>query len=163
MACTREEVMQALFAKVSPLQAPADSASPLPAETPFRTVARRTTMPGQGFASLDPSLMPALTQWEDWPEETVGGELGLRKRTWEVWMVIQFRNDDRLAPGATILNPLIDAVEAALSPDSPPRQVLTLDGLVNAVYIDGPTIKNTGDTDAEGNGRASVPVKILVP
>jgi hypothetical protein len=47
----RETVMQALFAVFAGLPG-------------FTTIARRVTMPGQGPASIDPILQPALMMWE---------------------------------------------------------------------------------------------------
>jgi hypothetical protein len=59
----------------------------------------------------------------------------------------------------SILNPLIDAVDAALkpSPATPGRQ--TLGGLVSNCYIDGKVMKDPGDLD--GDGIAVIPIKIL--
>ena len=147
---TRETVMTALFALVSGLV------------PPFTTVNRRMTMPGQGPSSLDPILQPALMMWEQ-HEHDERSERGTPVRLWYVWFVIAFRNDDRDTPGATILNPLIDAVRGALAPDSPGHNTLTLGGLVHAVYVDGPTVKHTGDTDAQGQGGAVIPVTVMVP
>ena len=171
MACTREQVMTALFAKVQPLQAPANSPRPLPAQTPFKTVSRRMTLPGQGPAALDPIIQPALMMWEQ-PEHTEGGERGLRIRHWPVWFVIAFRNDNREVPGATILNPLIDEVEAALAPDDPARNTMRLFqplpggqqiALIEAGAIEGPLIKHTGDTSADGQGGAVILFDMIVP
>jgi len=146
---TRETVMTALFALVEDLPG-------------FTTVNRRMTMPGQGPAALDPIVQPALMMWEQ-HEHDERSERGTPVRLWYVWFVIAFRNDDRDTAGATILNPLIDAVRTALAPDNPVHNTLTLGGLVHAVYVDGPTIKHTGDTDAQGQGGAVIPVTIMVP
>jgi hypothetical protein len=171
MACTREQVMTALFALLEPLQAPAAAAKPLPTLTPFRTVSRRVTLPGQGPAALDPLIQPALMMWEQ-PEHVEGGERGLRIRHWPVWFVIAFRNDNRELAGATILNPLIDAVEAALAPDDPIRNTLRLMqpqpggqsiALIEAAAIEGPLIKHIGDTSADGQGGAVILFDIVVP
>jgi hypothetical protein len=171
MACTREQVFTALFALVAPLQAPADATKPLPALTPFRTVSRRVTLPGQGPAALDPLIQPALMMWEQ-PEHTEGGERGLRIRHWPVWFIIAFHNDNRELAGATILNPLIDAVEAALAPDDPIRNTLRLFqpaaggqsiAMIEAGAIEGPLIKHTGDTSADGQGGAVILLDMVVP
>jgi hypothetical protein len=68
---------------------------------------------------------------------------------------------DQIAAGVTpisLLNPLIDAVDAALK-RSPISNGQTLGGLVSHCYIDGKTMKDDGDFD--GNGTAVIPVKIL--
>jgi hypothetical protein len=171
MACTREQVFTALFAKVQPLQAPAGSARPLPSATPFKTVSRRVTLPGQGPGNLDPVIQPALMMWEQ-PEHTEGAERGIRIRHWPVWFVIAFRNDNREIAGATLLHPLIDAVEAALAPDDPVRNTVRLMqplaggqsiALIEAGGIEGPLIKHTGDTSADGQGGAVIMFDMVVP
>jgi len=106
---------------------------------------------------------PCLMTWEQ-PEKTEGGDIGLKKRWWEVWLILVYYNNDAYTPGATILNPLIDAVEAAFAPDNPVHQTQTLGGLVHAVYIDGATVKAISDIDIDhGQGGAVIPVRILVP
>ena len=173
MACTsnREQVFTALFALVEPLQAPAGTPRPLPTATPFKTVSRRVTLPGQGPGNLDPVIQPALMMWEQ-PEHTEGAERGIRIRHWPVWFVIAFRNDNREIAGATILNPLIDAVEAALSPDDPVHNTLRLlqpqpggqsIPLISAGAIEGPLIKHIGDTAADGQGGAVIMFDMIVP
>jgi hypothetical protein len=146
---TRETIMQALFALVDGLPG-------------FTSTGRRMTMPGQGPTAIDPLLQPALMMWEQ-HEHDERSDRGTPIRHWYVWFVIAFINNDRNLPGATLLNPLIDQVCAALKPDNPVGNVLTLGGLVHAVYVDGTTVKHTGDTDAQGQGGAVIPVSILVP
>jgi hypothetical protein len=76
---------------------------------------------------------------------------------------IDIANDQNVA-GATLLNPLIAAVEAAFAPDNPVHQTQTLGGLVQAVYIDGATVKAISDVDIDhGQGGAVIPVRILIP
>ena len=58
----------------------------------------------------------------------------------------------------SVLNPLIDAVDAALAP-SPVTRRQTLGGLVSHCWIDGKIMKDPGDID--GDGIAVIPVKIL--
>jgi hypothetical protein len=150
MACppTREQVFQALFNLVS---------NPLPAG--FKLATRRYIRP----SNVEAINTPILMTWEQ-PEKTEGGDLGLRKRWWEVWLIIVMYNNDQNVAGATLLNPLIDAVESALMPDNPVHQTLTLGGLVQAVYIDGATAKAIPDIDVDhGQGGAVIPVRILVP
>jgi len=151
----RETVMQALFALVQGLPG-------------FTTIERRMTMPGQGPSSIDPVLQPALMMWEQ-HEHDEHAERGLPVRKWYVWFVIAFVNNDRTLAGATLLNPLIDQVRAALAPDDLPSNTLRLktadwpNGLVHAAYVEGTTLKHTGDTDAQGQGGAVIPCTILIP
>src|SRR5215813_2707277 len=115
MACTREEVFQALFSLLS---------SPLP--TGFKVATRRYIRP----SAVEAINTPILMTWEQ-PEKTEGGDIGLRKRWWEVWLIIVYFCNDQNVAGATILNPLIDAVEEAIrGPVFPVHQSRALGGLV---------------------------------
>jgi len=90
--------------------------------TQFKVVTRRYTR----SSSVEAINTPMLMSWEQ-PEKTEGGERGLRKRWWEVWYIIVCYNNDQYVAGATILNPLIDAVEKAIrEPDNPVHQTQTL-------------------------------------
>jgi hypothetical protein len=145
---TREQVFSAVFNLVTGL-------SP----SPFNVVTRRYIRP----SAVEAINTPMLMTWEQ-PEKTEGSDRGLRKRWWEVWYIIVHYNNDQNVAGATLLNPLIDAVEAAFAPDNPVHQTQTLGGLVQAVYIDGPTVKAISDVDIDhGQGGAVIPVRILVP
>lgn len=148
MTCppTREQVFQAVFALVQ--------------NTPGFTVTTRRYIRPSAVEAIN---TPILMTWEQ-PEKTEDAQLGLRKRWWEVWLIIVYYNNDQNVAGATILNPLIDAVEQALAPDNPVHQTQTLGGLVQAVYIDGATVKAISDIDIDhGQGGAVLPVRILVP
>jgi hypothetical protein len=143
---TREQVFQAVFNLVSAVPG-------------FKVATRRYIRP----SAVEAINTPILMTWEQ-PEKTEGAERGLRKRWWEVWLIIVYYNNDQNVAGATLLNPLIDAVEAALAPDNPVHQTQTLGGLVQAVYIDGATVKAISDVDIDhGQGGAVIPVRILVP
>jgi hypothetical protein len=65
---------------------------------------------------------------------------------------------DQSIAAITVLNPLLDAVDAA-PPPSKMTGRQTLGGLVSHCYIDGETMKDPGDID--GYGIAVIPVKIL--
>jgi hypothetical protein len=66
---------------------------------------------------------------------------------------------DELTSPATVLNPLLDAVEAALAPD-PVGHVQTLGGLVSHCWIAGRI--QTDEGVLGGQAVAIVPVEILV-
>ena len=66
---------------------------------------------------------------------------------------------DKLTAPATVLNPLLDAVEAALAPD-PVGHVQTLGGLVSHCWIAGRI--QTDEGVLGGQAVAIVPVEILV-
>lgn len=142
---TRETVMQALFTRLAAIPGLTSSS-------------RRMTLP----AMVAPGDMPRLMLWEQ-PERASNVTSLPDKRVWEAWAVIVFINDDPSVPGATIVNPFIDAIEAALAPDDRARNLCSLGGLVHYARIEGSIIKETGDTDTTGLGGAVVPIKIMPP
>jgi hypothetical protein len=145
MAVTREQVMAALFARLQAIPG-------------IVSTSRRMTLPGM----IAPGDMPRLMLWEQ--PERASNVTGLPdRRTWEAWAVIVFVNDDTTVPGATIINPMIDAIEAALKVDDFGANTCTLGGLVHYARIEGTVVKETGDTDTTGLGGAVVPIKIMPP
>jgi hypothetical protein len=65
---------------------------------------------------------------------------------------------------ASILHPLIQAVEAAMEiPDNPETGTLTLGGLVAYCRLSGEGILVSPDIDEEGQGMATLPVEIKIP
>jgi hypothetical protein len=142
---TREEVMQALFARLQSIPG-------------VLTTSRRVTLPG----AISPGDMPRLMLWEQ-PEIATSGTSLPDLRIWEAWVVIAFTNEDQDVAGATIVNPMIEAVEAALAIDDFARNNCTLGGLVHYARIEGVVVKETGDTDSNGLGGAVIPIKIMPP
>ena len=67
------------------------------------------------------------------------------------------------AGGGPILSPLVEAVENVPTdiPDS--QGALTLGGLVSHCWLEGDGMWLTPDTDPNGQGMATLPVKIMVP
>jgi hypothetical protein len=121
-------------------------------------VTRRMMMPNEAVKGD----LPVLIVWEQNEATKVAGRGLPSMRTWEAWLVVYFKNDDPQRPGASIINPILDAIELALAP-SPAIGTQTLGGLVSHCWIEGATAVSLGDVDAEGLGGAVVPVKILVP
>jgi hypothetical protein len=71
---------------------------------------------------------------------------------------------DLTTPGGDVLFPLIEAVENAIEPSiSDPNGAQTLGGLVYHCWIQGKGYTFTGDIDANGQGMAILPIKILIP
>jgi hypothetical protein len=71
--------------------------------------------------------------------------------------------DDPGSVPTTVLNPLIDAIEAALAPDNvrDGQNVLTLGGLVSHCWISGQIQTDEGALGAQSI--AIIPISILVP
>lgn len=142
---TREQVMQALFARMQTVPGMAK-------------YSRRMKLPHQ----VHPGDQPCLMQWEQ--PEIARNQTGLPdKRVWEAWIVLVFTNDDDDVPGATIINPMLEAIEAAMKVDDFGRNVCSLGGLVHYARIEGTIVKEVGDTDPSGLGGAVVPIKIMPP
>lgn len=145
MSVTREQVFLALFARMQTVPG-------------FVSYSRRMTFPQQ----IPPGDMPALMQWEQ-PEMARGATSLPDKRIWEAWIVLAFKNGDPNVAGATIVNPMIDAVQDALAIDDWGKNNCTLGGLVHYARIEGPVVKETGDLDSNGLGGAVIPIKIMPP
>jgi hypothetical protein len=141
MAATREQIMQALFALVS------GSAS-------FVTASRRLKL----WTDVSASERPAIFQYERDDVYTSGKNyLSIVEMNVDLYIYTAPGADSGVTP-ISLLNPLLDAVDAALAP-SPVTRRQTLGGLVSHCYIDGKVMKDPGDID--GDGIAVIPVKIL--
>lgn len=93
--------------------------------------------------------------------ESVRRDPGLPPRwtlTADLFVYVQ-APDDATAP-ATVINPLLDAIEAALAPD-PVDNLQTLGGLVAHCWIAGKI--ETDEGVLGGQAVAIVPIEILVP
>ena len=148
---TREEVFQALAALVQDVPG-------------INYVSRRMAMPAAflGTPGNVSSQLPALLIWEQ-NEATRHEGLGIPPtRTWSAWLVVYFQNPDATVAGATIINPILDGIEAALAPNIVTGKQ-TLGGLVSHAWIEGPSTVALGDIDTQGFGGAVVEVHILVP
>lgn len=135
----------------------------------FKTYSRRWRSAWDDPQSILSDL-PMLLQWEQienvvWTNRGIG-----MARTWEVKLEVYGKipvglgdigAPDKTTPGASVLNPLLDAIEEALAPTGP-NGVQTLGGLVLDCRIEGTIIKVLGDEDPSGLCGAIVPVRILV-
>jgi hypothetical protein len=157
---TRESVMTALLALAA-------------TATSFATVTRQIVLiPGAPTPSVaTPPAQPALLLLEDHEMTARPNHGGPPKRTWfvQLWLWCQIPDGatpgvpDGATLGATLINNLIEAVETALAPDNAQLGVLTLGGLVQRCWIEGATIKISGDADPNGQCFAIIPISILVP
>jgi hypothetical protein len=85
------------------------------------------------------------------------------RRLFHVMLFIYFRsaNGDPTDVGGTTLNNLLDGIQNVFTPDDPTENVCTLGGLVYRAWIEGKILKDPGDL--EGQGLATVPIRILAP
>jgi len=136
---TREPIYAALFALLS-------------GAAPFATASRRL----RHWSDVGPAEQPALFVVQK--SETAERKVGLPAR-WRASVdvyVYAHAPDDQTAP-ATVLNPLLDAVETALAPQG---AVQTLGGLAAHAWIAGKI--ETDEGVLGGQTVAIVPVEILV-
>jgi hypothetical protein len=145
MMPSRETVMGALFTHLQQLAG-------------INSFSRRMTLP----PNVPVNLQPCLMQWEQPETERAITNLPAR-RLLEAWIVIVFTNQDTTVAGASIINPILDALEGLLGVDDFGRNTCSLGGLVHYARIEGSILKETGDTDPSGLGGAVVPIKIMLP
>jgi hypothetical protein len=138
----REAIYGALFAKVA-------------AAAGFATTSRRL----RHCSYVVPAEQPALFQVQK--SETARRGAGLPpKWTLALDLFVYAHASDDATAAATVMNPLIDAIEAALAPD-PVTNVQTLGGLVAHCWIAGKV--ETDEGVLGGQAVAIVPIEILVP
>lgn len=140
----------------------------------FETVSRKwedwqdAPLNAQGAAAIPD--MPALIQYKG-PETTeYKGARGQPKiRFWKYWLMVYWKippDDTPGIPGTTagvsVLNPLLDVIDALFNPSALDDGVQTLGGLVIDVRIDGETTTALGDHDPSGLCGAVIPLVILV-
>ena len=137
----REPIYAALFALVQ------STAS-------FVTVSRRL----RHWSDVAAAEQPALFQIQKSEAAEERRPLPVKWRV-SVDLYLYAHAPDELTPPATVLNPLLDALEAALAPD-PVSHVQTLGGLVQHCWIAGRI--QTDEGVLGGQSVAIVPVEILV-
>lgn len=139
---TREPVYAALFARVAGAAA-------------FVTSGRRL----RHWSGMAPAEQPALFMRQ---KEEVAKVPTLGAPT--VWtLIVEFylyaHSSNRYVAPATVLNPLIDAVEAALAPPAAQLQDLGLPAMVQHAYIAGKIVTDEGVL--RDQAVAIIPVEIL--
>jgi hypothetical protein len=147
MGASREDIMTALLALVAPVGR-------------FKTSSRRNSKP----EDMNPAQTPALFLIEHVDEwDRSAGYNQRPKRSMTVLAIIYFdAGDDQAVIPSSLVNPLIDQIEADISKiDDAMAETQTLGGKVQAVLIDGPSQRASGDTT--GKGLAIIPIRILLP
>lgn len=138
---TREPIYAALFALV------ASSAG-------FVTVSRRL----RHWTDVGAAEQPALFQIQKSESAEERAKLPPKWRA-SVDLYVYAQAPDETTPPATVINPLLDAIAAALAPD-PVSNVQSLGGLVAHCWIAGKI--QTDEGVLGGQAVAIVPVEILV-
>lgn len=117
------------------------------------TVSRRL----QHWNDTPPTQQPALFVQQS-GETVIRQPRQPAKRTTNCNLIIYFRIDNNAMPGA-VINPILDAIEAAFAPDDPIQNICTLGGVVDACRIEGAIQVDEGTLDNQGV--ASVPIHIV--
>jgi hypothetical protein len=137
----RESIMSALFTLVS-------------TSAGYASASRRLKLWGE-VGSTD---KPALFMYERDDTYANGKNyLSIVEMNVDLFIYIDAGKDQSIVPIST-LNPLIDAVDAALATGKVNGRQ-TLGGLVSHCWIEGKVMKDPGDLD--GDGIAVIPIKIL--
>lgn len=150
---TRESLYQAIFAKFAGLSFTSGT------KTAFGLTSRRL----QHWEDLEIENFPALMQVQT--KESVKQTRGIPTAwTLEMLLYIYVRTEaqqDATVIPSQLLNPIMDAIDAALRPDDLKAGTCTLGGLVSHAWISGPietSEGNLGDLEV-----AVVPLEIVVP
>lgn len=143
MSAPRETIQAALFQRLAAIPG-------------FVTSSRRL----KHWTDVAPAEQPALFQvqkGENWTERR--GLPPVRRLSVELFVYVATGADPTVAP-SQVMNPLIDAIEAALTPD-PGQLTQSLGGLVEHAWIAGRIETDEGLLGDQAV--AIVPVEILVP
>lgn len=147
---TREPIEVALFAFFAAI-AGADGGKL------FKTATRKP----EHWDNVPPEDSPALLLM---PRREIGNRRkGLPTKWTGEWDLLLYvhtgAQNDPSVVASTLLNPLLDAIEAALTVDDPFNNALTLGGLVSHCAIEGEITKFLGSLGDEAT--AIVPIQIL--
>lgn len=118
----------------------------------------------RSFDSVGSEAIPALFQVEPAELTETVRRLG-GKRIWRFkWIIYHNAGQNPDAIPSTETNLILDAIDKLFpqgDPDLEPDMVQTLGGLVQYAYIEGETIKDSGDLDQWG--LIAIPINVLVP
>ena len=153
MNTARETLYAALFAKFAGITFTSGAA------TSFATTSRKLAH----FEEVEAEGFPALFMVQT--TESVQQQRGLPPK-WTLGMLLYVyvktmgQQDATVIP-SQLLNPIVDAIDAALAPDDLKVGTCTLGGLVSHAWISGPVETSEGQlSDLE---ICVVPIEILVP
>ena len=145
MPATREQAIEALFSRLTGAYA-------------FSAATRRLASP-ETLAPAGGSALALVVHHEDYHRQSPSAP---PRRTLTALAIayVNVGGDPNAVPDA-VLNPIKDAIDAALKPDDPVTGRCTLGGLVFSVTIDGEVIQAPGDK--LGQGLAVMPIKLVLP
>lgn len=152
-AASREQIADALLARLKLATLPLSVNGALQ----FVTADRRLQM----YDSVPAGDQPALFQVEHDEQYEQPGRGIPPKRILSISIFCYARAEIGATLGATIVNSMLAAIEAALAPDDPPGTACTLGGLVSWVRIEGRVFKDPGDLDQQA--LLIVPLRVMWP
>lgn len=172
---TRETIYTALFGLVSPLRAPgavngspdgvaANGVQAAPgtptSQKPFNMVSREVIE----VQRVPPGLQPVLFMDEAMEDYFFDGN-GLLHKKWTVYFHVGCTTVKGTA-AATVLNPLMDTLEAALEPDTQVHPLGLGQDTIESAQLSGLSVKNLGNNFSDPDVRqavAYVPFQIVFP
>ena len=115
------------------------------------------------WSDVPPAMRPACFLFEGGTETFSDAADAASKRSLQVRLFIYVDAHDPAAVGATMLNTIMDALDAALEPAGADLALgrVTLGGTVHRASIDGKPLKDPGDLD--GDGLLVVPITVVLP
>lgn len=115
------------------------------------------------WSDVPPAMRPACFVFEGGAETYTHVTDGTPKRALQVRLFIYANAHDPGAVGASALNAIMDALDAALAPTGVDLTLgrCTLGGAVHRCAIDGKPLKDPGDLD--GDALALVPITLVLP
>jgi hypothetical protein len=145
VATSRETALTALFDRLASAYA-------------WKTSSRRFLM----WTEVPAGQRPAMYQLESGTEEYQWSSLAVPRRQINVKIFI-YTSADHTAPGATIINNVLDAVDAALAPAGRDLQHgrQTLGDLVHNCRVTSVPVRDTGDVD--GDGLVVIGIQLTMP
>ena len=149
----REDIAVALFNLISEIT----FANPIMGQTTWQTASRRLKL----WGDVNPTDQPAVYVVEHEEKDEINGR-GLPPRRYMNFAIFAyFTLGDDTTIGGTFVNYIVDAIEAALTPNDVPGNIQNLDGLAYWCRIEGKIFKDPGDIDNQG--MVIVPVLVLLP
>jgi hypothetical protein len=146
---TREQIMTALVVALAGIQAQGVG---------LKAIGRRVRDPENVPGTDRPALF--LTEHEDtWEKQAINLPPRRELNIWALLYTDVGTNENAIP--MTQINYFIEAIEAALAPDTPFLNRFTLGGLVFNCMLDGNGIRAAGDTT--GKSLAAIPIKIILP
>lgn len=169
---TREQVMNALLARIQAVCGVAFATYSRRFQTYDDLVNQLTNSGGPAFPALylydGVGFGGGVDNWDQ--GATQGIATPVKVTLWRTVVIYALKpsastpdGTDMTVPGASTLNPLIESVEAAFVDDTPSLGVMTLNGLVKRVWIEGDGFLIPGDIDQSGLAMQTIPVRILIP